>query len=339
MTETVLVTGGTGYLAGWCIAELLERGYAVRTTIRDAAKEPAVRAATGGTDRLHVVVADLGSDEGWDAAAAGCTYVLHVASPMGGDGRAAAEELIGPARDGTLRVLRAATRAGAARVVLTSSTAAATPRAASGVSDETVWTDPADPNLTPYRRSKLVAERAAWEFMAEHQGPTTLTTILPVAIFGPLRSAGNAGSVEVIARLLNGRPPVVPRFGFAIVDVRDLADLHIRAMTSPAAAGERFIGAGEFMWLPEIAQTLRSRLGRHAARVPTRGVPDALVRVLARFVPALRTLTPLLGRELAFSPAKAQRLLGFAPRPARTTIVECAESLCAIAGDPAVRTG
>jgi nucleoside-diphosphate-sugar epimerase len=326
------VTGGTGFVAGWCIVELLQRGYAVRTTVRSPSKEAAVRqtvarAADAG-DRLAVFVADLTKDEGWDAAVAGCDYVLHVASPLGGDQRDDADALIGPARDGTLRVLRAATSAGVKRVVMTSSTAAATPAtpSAGNVSDETVWTDLTDQSINAYRRSKVLAERAAWDFMSGHMsdqaGSTTLTTILPVAVFGPLLSAGNAGSVEVIQRLLTGRPPVLPHFGFNIVDVRDLADLHIRAMTSPAAAGERFIAAGDFMWLSDIAQTLRSKLGKRAAKVPTRGVPDFVVRVLARFVPALRTLTPLLGRKLIFSSAKARRVLDFSPRPAATTVVD-----------------
>ncbi|SNT41913.1 Nucleoside-diphosphate-sugar epimerase [Asanoa hainanensis] len=360
--ERVLVTGGTGFVAGWCIAGLLDRGYAVRTTVRDsrrAASGDLTRAADLGmkrqpardlraaidnpsqavdgdsaqpagsnriqaaSDRFETVTADLTRDEGWDAAAADCAYVLHVASPLG----VAGDSLIGPARDGALRVLRAATRAGVRRVVLTSSTAATTPADPRGVSDETVWTDPEDPNLNPYRRSKLLAERAAWDFMATHGGDTELTTVLPAAVFGPLRSPGNAGSVDVIARLLAGRPPVLPRFGFSIVDVRDLADLHIRAMTAPAAAGERFIGAGEFRWLAEIAAVLRGHLGAYASKVPTRPVPDGVVRALARLVPALRPLTPLLGRDLTFSSAKAQKLLGFTPRPATETIVDCARSL------------
>jgi nucleoside-diphosphate-sugar epimerase len=336
MTETVLVTGGSGFVAGWCVVELLQRGYSVRTTVRSPAKEAAVRQAVDAGDRLTVVVADLMADAGWDAAVAGCDYVLHVASPLGGDQSGGADALIGPARDGTLRVLRAATRAGVKRVVMTSSTAAATPAAARAgdTSDETVWTDLTDESINAYRRSKVIAERAAWDYMAEHAGTTTLTTILPVAVFGPLLSAGNSGSLELIQRLLDGRPPVLPRFGFTIVDVRDLADLHIRAMTSPAAAGERFIGGGDFMWQAEIARTLRAKLGRRAGKVPTRGVPDFVVRLLARFVPALRTLTPLLGRELIFSSAKARRVLGFSPRPAVTTIVDSAVSLTSAASIP-----
>jgi nucleoside-diphosphate-sugar epimerase len=303
----------------------------VRTTVRNPRKEAAVRAvvasAGAAQERLGFVLADLTKDEGWDAAVAGCDYVLHVASPLGADENP--ETLIGPARDGALRVLRAATNAGVKRVVLTSSTAAATPTGpgAATVADETVWTDPASRDVNTYRRSKTLAERAAWDFMAAHAGPTTLTTILPGAVFGPVLAPDTPGSVEVIRRLLAGRPPGIPRLGFSIVDVRDLADLHIRAMTSPQAAGERFIATGEFMWMADIARTLRTQLGRRAAKVPTRHVPSVVVRAVARFVPPMRTLTPLLGRELTFSSAKARQVLGFSPRPAATTVVDCANSL------------
>ena len=319
MSETVLVTGGTGFVARWCVAHLRERGYAVRVTARRPVELPGV----------EVVRADLTRDEGWTEAMAGCDHVLHVASPLGSDGRADPDALKTAAREGTLRVLRTATAAGVTRVVMTSSTAAATPSPSDvdAVADETVWTDVTDPHVTPYRRSKVLAERAAWDFMAGYDGATTLTTILPVAVFGPVLAPDSRGSVDVIQRLLTGRPPVLPRFGFSVVDVRDLADLHIRAMTAPEAAGERFIAAGEFMWLSDIARTLRERLGDRAAKVPSRGVPDGVVRLLARVVPPLRTLTPLLGRDLAFDAAKARRVLGFAPRPAASTVVDCAESL------------
>jgi dihydroflavonol-4-reductase len=330
MTERVLVTGGTGFVARWCVAQLRERGYEVRVTARRRVEMPGV----------EVVRADLTRDEGWAEAVAGCDYVLHVASPLGSDGRADPGALTTAAREGTLRVLRAATAAGVKRVVMTSSTAAATPSPSDvdAVADETVWTDVTDPDVTPYRRSKVLAERAAWDFMDGYDGPTTLTTILPVAIFGPVLAPDNRGSVDVIQRLLTGRPPVLPRFGFSIVDVRDLADLHIRAMTSPEAAGERFVAAGEFRWLSDIARTLRERLGDRAAKVPTRGVPDGVVRLLARVVPPLRTLTPLLGRDLAFDASKARRVLGFAPRPAASTVVDCAESLLTAPTAPAPAT-
>ncbi len=334
MNERVLVTGGTGFIAGWCMVELLRRGYVVRTTVRHLSKEPAVRAAIAaqvdaGT-RLDFVVADLTSDQGWDAAMSGCAYVLHVASPLGGGAARDAAALIAPAREGTLRVLRFATEAGVTRVVMTSAAAAARPPLDSDrASDETIWADPADPQFDAYRISKILAEHAAWDFMERHPGATTFTTILPGAVFGPVLTKDNLGSVRIIQRMLEGRPPAIPRLGFAVVDVRDLADLHIRAMTAPEAAGQRFLAAGDFMWMEEIARTLRSQLGVKAGKVSTRRLPDFVFRLVSRFAPDLRTLAPLLGRVTAVSSEKARRVLSFSPRPAATTAVDTARSLLA----------
>ncbi|HTF42877.1 MAG TPA: hypothetical protein VK641_03205, partial [Terriglobales bacterium] len=158
-------------------------------------------------------------------------------------------------------------------------------------------------------------------------GSTELTSILPGAVFGPILMAENSGSVEIIRRLLKGRPGAVPRLGFWVVDVRDLADLHIRAMTAPEAAGQRFLAAGDFLWMEEIARTLRSKLGSRAAKTPTRRLPDFMVRLMLPFMPRLRPLAPLLGRKFALTPEKARRVLGFSPRPATTTVIDCAESL------------
>jgi dihydroflavonol-4-reductase len=334
MVETVLVTGGSGFVAGWCIIGLLRRGYVVRTTVRGLAKQAGVRAAVASVvdpgERLTCFAADLTKDEGWDAAMAGCDYVLHVASPLGGDATRGPNALIAPARDGTLRVLRAAAKAGVKRVVMTSAAAAARPpHGSERVSDETIWADPADRQFDAYRRSKILAERAAWDFMAGNAGAMTLTTILPGAVFGPVLAKENLGSVQIIHRLLAGRPAGIPRLGFWVVDVRDLADLHIRAMTAPAAAGQRFIAAGDFMWMQEIAKILRLKLGDRARKVPTRRLPDVVVRFLSLFIPLLRTLTPSLGRRNSLTADKARRALGFSPRPATTTIIDCAESLIA----------
>ncbi len=333
MTQTVLVTGGTGFVAGWCIAGLLERGYRVRTTVRSLSREPGVRqavaAVTDAGDRLSFLAADLSSDEGWDDAAAGCDYVLHIASPLSGAEKKDIEALVGPARDGTLRVLRAAVKAGVKRVVVTSSTAACDPTDPDRSGDETVWTDTNIANTNAYRLSKVIAERAAWDFIAGTDGGTSLTTILPGAIFGPVLAMDNLGSVQFIQRLLHGRPPAIPRIGMQIVDVRDLATLHIAAMTAPEAAGERFVATGELMRMQDIAATLRTRLGARAAKVPTRILPNLLLRGLAVFLPPLRALLPLLGRRPLFSAAKARRMLGFAPRPVTETIIDCAESLLA----------
>ena len=334
MTETVLVTGGTGYVAGWCIVELLQRGYDVRTTVRSAARGDAVRAAVATVvdpgSRLSIATADLTSDDGWDAAVVGVDYVLHVASPLGTVNRTEPDDLIIPARDGALRVLRAATRAGIERVVMTSAANAASPSsyADDGITDESLWTDPDDRTLISYRRSKTLAEKAAWDYVAGSDGPTTLTTILPGAVFGPILTTGNLGSVQIIARMVRGSMPGTPRIGLEVVDVRDLADIHIRAMTIPEAAGQRFLATGEFVWMRDIARTLRAELGPDGKRVSTRQLPDVVVRFAARFLdPSLRGIMPSLGRRNRHSTEKARRVLGWQPRPAAETVVDCAKSL------------
>lgn len=328
MPQRVLVTGGTGFVATWCAVELLRRGYDVRATIRDARKEDAVRKAVarGGVppDRLGFAVADLSDDQGWDAAVDGCDHVLHVASPMFDDRGADPESLVAPARDGTVRVLRAARKAGVNRVVATSSLAAAMPSDPDGTGDEQVWTDPSLRILNGYRRSKILAERAAWDFVAD--GGPALTTVLPGAIFGPPLHGGT-GSVQVVGRLLFGRPPLLPRIALSITDVRDLAAMHVHALTVPEAAGQRFVLIGERLWMADIARILREEVGDRAPRIPTRTAPDLLVRAAAMFLPALRELTPLLGRSMTYSADKARRVLGFTPRPARESLGDCARSL------------
>jgi dihydroflavonol-4-reductase len=311
MPKTVLVTGGSGFIGSWTIIELLKRGYSVRATLRSLEKEPAVRARISAEvdpgDRLSFVVADLTSDAGWDAAVADCADVLHVASPVGLDVPRDPNVLIIPARDGALRVLRAACRAKVERVVMTSALEACWPRMTSAdcVSDESRWTDTTEPGLTPYRLSKAIAERAAWDFMAGQSGLTTLTTILPSAVFGPVFTPENLGSVQLISRLLDGKMPGIPRIGFCVVDVRDVVDLHIRAMTAPEAAGQRFIAAGDWMRWADVAEVLRSALGAGAKHVPTRGLPDFVLKIGAVFDRQMQFVVPSLGRKHDFSSAKA----------------------------------
>ncbi|MFC6155899.1 NAD-dependent epimerase/dehydratase family protein [Kribbella jiaozuonensis] len=329
MAETVLVTGGTGYVGGWAIVALLERGYAVRTTIRSLTKADAVRAAVGDPgDRLTFATADLMNDGGWDAAMADVDYVLHVASPLGDETSKDPNALIIPARDGALRVLKAATGAGVKRVVMTSAANAASPAsyAENGITDETLWTVD-DPKLPAYRRSKTLAEKAVWDFMASYDGPTELTTILPGAVLGPILSADNVGTTRIIQRMLSGKMPGTPKIGLEVVDVRDLVDLHIRAMLSPEAAGERFLGTGEFVWMREIAAALKAGLGVQAKSVPTRELPNFVVRLASLTDPSLRALTISLGRRNRHTTAKADRLLSWKPRPAAETVVQCAQSL------------
>ncbi len=337
MAQTVLVTGGTGFIAGWCIVELLQRGYDVRTTVRSVAREAGVRAAVatqvegGGGARLVCVAADLMRDDGWDAAVAGCEYVLHVASPLGGAPTKDADELVRPAREGALRVLRAAVKAGVKRVVMTSSCGAAIPAkmGVNTVSDETVWSDPVAQQGDHYRLSKTLAERAAWEFMRVESGATELVTILPAAVFGPVLSMEGLGSVQFIQRLIDGRLPRIPNVGFNVIDVRDCATAHVLAMTAPGAAGQRLITAGDFMWMKEVAATLRARLGDRAPKIPTKGLPDFVVNIGANFSHALKTLKPLVQRSHRFSADKTRRVLGWSTRPATETVIDCAESLLA----------
>jgi len=301
----------------------------VRAPERERAVAEAVSTVVDPAGRLSFAVADLTGDDGWAAAVKDVDHVLHVASPLGITDDDP-DALITTARDGTLRVLRAAVAAGVRRVVLTSAANAASPSsyATEGVTDETLWTDPDDPALIPYRRAKTLAERAAWDFMAEHGGPTDLTTVLPGAVFGPILSTSTIGSVDIVRRMLAGAMPGVPRIGFEIVDVRDLADVHIAAMTAPAAAGERFLATGEFTWMAQMARTLRDGLGSDAKKVRTFQIPDFTVRLAARFGDrSLREIIPALGRRNRHSTDKARQLLGWQPRPAEQAVLDCARSL------------
>lgn len=332
--KTVLVTGGSGFLGGWCVAELLRRGYRVRTTVRDLSREAEVRAAAGseapaGAD-LTVLAADLRSDEGWEEAVRGCEYVLHVASPFPAAQPKDPDELIVPAREGTLRVLGAALDAGAERVVVTSSVAAVSGGAKPGGKplDEGDWTDLSNPGLSPYVRSKTIAEGAAWDLARERGATGRVAAVNPGAILGPLLGPGYSFSLELVERLLKGTPGI-PRIGFSIVDVRDVADLQIRAMTAPAAGGERFVAVTQFRWMAEVAELLRDRLGADAAKVPKRRVPDLMVKGMGLFDPGVRSITNQLGKKLTYSSEKAERELEWSPRPVEETVVECARSLIA----------
>jgi dihydroflavonol-4-reductase len=330
MADTVLVTGGSGFLAGHVIRRLLDDGYAVRTTVRSPDREAEVRARIDRDNgQLSFAAADLTSDDGWVAAVAGCDDVLHVASPFPPQQPKNDDELIAPAREGTLRVLRAAATAGVRRVVVTSSFAAIgySPKPSGLPYDEADWTDVTG-RQSPYVKSKTLAERATWEFAAQHPGGPELAVINPVGIFGPVLGADFATSVGIIRILLDGKLPLAPKSSFAVVDVRDVADLHVRAMTSPRAAGERFLAAaGQPLTLPEIARILRSRLGDAASRVPNRDAPDWLVRAAARFVPELDSFVATLGKPKPISTAKATNVLGWQPRPAADTVADTGESL------------
>jgi nucleoside-diphosphate-sugar epimerase len=325
-----LVTGGNGYLGTHLIAALLRAGSPVRATVRSAASEESLRAAvrrgspgsgspgnagslsSADNADLEVVVADLTADDGWKAAVTGCEQVYHVASPLPYVQPKDPNDLIVPAREGVLRVLRAARDANARRVVLTSSFAAIgyTPKPTAEFTEDD-WTDPDTPGLAPYPRSKAIAERAAWDLIEHDKSDTELVVVNPTFILGPTLTTELRSSLHLVKAMLDGTMTTTPRARFGLADVRDVADLHVRAMAAPEAAGKRFLAVadGPTISYLEIAQTLRRRLGPVAARVPTEEAPgDDLPR-------------PVIHND------RARDELGWRPRPTETTIVETAESL------------
>jgi nucleoside-diphosphate-sugar epimerase len=331
--STVLVTGGSGFVGSHVVLQLLSAGHQVRTTVRSLKREDEVRAMlrNGGADpgeRLSFYAADLERDDGWAPAATGCDYVIHPASPIPPTAPRTEDELIIPARDGVLRVLKASRDANVKRVVFTSTCGAIyyghPPQ--KEPFDETSWTDLGG-EMSAYVRSKAIAERAAWNFMNNEGGALELSVVNPSGIFGPVLGRDFSSSIELVKRLMNGAVGC-PRLYFGVVDVRDVADLHLRAMTNSAAKGERFVAvSGEVMSMLDIAKVLKACLGDAAKKVPTRQLPSWFVRLAARFDPSMRQLLPLLDNIRNATSAKAERMLGWKPRPREEAIVATAESL------------
>ena len=334
MADRVLVTGASGFLAKHCIGALLARGYAVRGTLRRPEAAPEVTAAVGKladpTGQLEFAPLDLTVDQGWDAAISGCRYLIHVASPFPLQVPKNRDALLPGAVGGTRRVLAAAARNGIQRTVLTSSTAAIL----AGHGDtrgrtftEADWSDAASPSIQPYYLSKTLAERAAWDFARQDRSGMQIAVINPGLIFGPALDRDIGPSVEIIRLFLVGKYPALPRLDFAIVDVRDVAAMHVEALTAPQAAGERFICADAPMWLKDIGRVLYDRFPEYRRRLPTRELPDFVVRLGALFDATLKAAVPDLGKPLRVSNQKAQALLGFRFRPAKEAIVATAQSL------------
>lgn len=331
----VLVTGGTGFLGAHCLIQLLAAGHEVRTTVRNVARAAELRAmlrqggAGTGADRVALFAADLNADQGWPEAVTSCDYVLHVASPFPSKAPKDENELIRPARDGALRVLKASRDAGVRRVVLTSSFAAIGYGAnQKSVFTESDWTDATDPTVQPYQRSKTIAERAAWDFMAREGGTLELAVINPVGIAGPVLGPDYSTSIHLVKRMIDGATPGCPDIWFGLVDARDVADLHILAMTDPAARGERFLAtAGHFLSVLQVAQILKNRLGEGGRAVSTRRLPNWLLKLVGLFDPEIRGMLPELGKRKDATSEKAQRLLGWKPRSPDDAIVATANSL------------
>jgi nucleoside-diphosphate-sugar epimerase len=327
---TILVTGIGGFLGGHIARQLLTRGYSVRGSVRrmshrDKIKDRVCSGASVDADRMSFIEADLRSDAGWDAAVAGCRYVIHAASPFPAGLPKDEDDLIQPARDGALRVLRAAQRAGVRRVVLTSSIAATNHGSGQAPYTEDDWTDPTGRRATPYYKSKTLAERAAWAFARETG--LDLAVINPGIIFGPLLGPDYGTSVALIQQMMSGTLKRVPRFGVAVVDVRDAADAHIRAMTHPEASGQRFIAAGKFFWMRDMAAALAKSFPDYASRLPSSEVPNWMIRMMAPFSARSRMIVHELDRDLSVSAAKAKRVLGWQPRPEEEAIRASAQSL------------
>lgn len=330
MAGTVFVSGGSGYIAGFLIRQLIEGGWMVHTSIRDLAKESAVRASLAVDDsKLKFFAADLMSDAGWTEAMAGCSHVAHVASPLPSNAPKTDDELIVPARDGALRALKAAKAAGVKRFVMTSSMAAIAygHGRSKSVFTEADWTDPNSPDAYAYVKSKTIAERAARDWVTTEGGEMEFVTVNPALVLGPLQSGDFSTSLEAIKKLLEGSLPGLPNFGFGVVDVRDVADMHVRCLEQPDMANERFICSGPFLMMAEVAAILREGLGPQGRKVPTRKLPDWLMRLVGRFDPVVRQVLGELGNVRDTDISHARTKLGWNPRPPEESILDTARDM------------
>jgi nucleoside-diphosphate-sugar epimerase len=337
-TQKVLVTGASGFIAKYCIAELLRRDFAVQATLRDMGRADDVRVGVGraGADAGGVtfVAADLLHDSGWEQAMDGCTFVLHVASPFPMNEPRDPQDVIRPAREGAVRVLRAASRAGVKRVVMTSSIVAIDlpwPEAPLGhVFTEADWTNPERSDITTYIKSKTLAERAAWDYVAGDSGAPELAVVNPAFVLGPVPDQNLSTSQEVLRLMGVGAYPAAPKVGFPISDVRDVAVTHALAMTHPQAAGERFLSANGFLRLIEIGRILAEELPDLKSKVPKFEMHDFVVRALSFVDRRLKAVLPELGHPRPISNGKAHALLGQSFRSPQEAVKSAAASLRAL---------
>jgi dihydroflavonol-4-reductase len=330
---TVLITGISGFIAKHCAVEMLNAGYAVRGTLRSLRRSAGVRdtlARHADVARLSFAEADLESDTGWDAAVAGCAHVLHVASPFPAKPPRDEQDLIRPAVEGTLRVLRAAVAGRVQRLVQTSSMAAVAyghPRGRAEPFTEDDWTRVDEPGVTAYTKSKTLAERAARDFVASHGARLHFSSVNPGLVLGPALDSDIGTSAEIVRQFLKGKYPGAPRMSIACVDVRDVARMHRLALETAAPSGGRYLAAADTLWLVDIARALRERLGDAARRVPSRELPDWLVKLAAIFDPVTRQAVPELGRHLRVDAGRTRRTLDIEFIPADEAVAATGRSL------------
>lgn len=330
MAGHVFVSGGSGYIAGFLIRQLIAEGWQVNTTIRNLAREADVRAWLNvDNSKLTFFAADLMSDVGWAEAMAGCTHVAHVASPIPANAPKHEDELILPAREGVLRALRFAKEAGIKRFVMTSSVAAIAYGHGGSKHHftEADWTNVESPDAYPYVKSKAVAERAARDWVAASGSDMEFVTVNPSLVLGPLMAPDFSTSLEAIKKLLEGSLPGLPHLGFAVVDVRDVADLHVRCLTAPNMFGERFIAAGPFMWMGDVAKVLKDGLGVQARKVPTRKLPNFVLKIFALFDPIVKQVVGELDNVRDASSQHAKDVLGWQTRDPKESILDTARDM------------
>ena len=336
MTQTVLLTGASGYIAKHIALQLLEAGYNVRGTVRDLSRgtevtdaiRPHLKDDSNLETRLAFVALDLTTDTGWTEAMDGVDVLMHTASPFPLDQPKNEDDLIRPAVDGAMRALRAAHAAGVKRVILTSSTAAISGSAlpAGDISfDETNWTDPTDPDAGAYVRSKTLAEQAAWNFVSKDAPDMHLTTINPGFVLGAPLDQHFGTSIQVIERLLRGKDPMLPDIGFSTVDVQDVAEMHVTVINKPETFGQRIMTVDSFLTFKDIAQAVKAAFP--SRRIPTRVAPNFLIRILGRFDPTIKSIIPGLGRVDKIDNSRARVTIGRGMRQARKSVVSSATYL------------
>ena len=332
--KKVLVTGASGFIAEHCIIELLKNGYSVKGSLRSMNREQEVRDAikTGANDEnLEFCKLDLLEDDGWEDAMWDCDYLMHVASPFVIEDPKDENELIKPAKEGTLRALNAAKKAGIKRVVLTSSVAAVNSHMMSGTSDHTTWTDINSKYVTPYQKSKTIAEKAAWDFYnnQDSNNKMELAVINPGGVMGPqLGNDLGGASTQIVSQLISGKFPMIPALSFPFIDVRDVAILHLKAMTTPDADGKRFIAAhSKPTWMYEVAEVL-SAAGYE--KIKLKKAPSFMLKLIGLFDNKTKSLVPMLDKYVPCDNSQTVKILNWEPMPWEQAFIEHAKSIEAI---------